>query len=260
MSSLTTFQPLIWIANIKIAASMIELATFRVLSERLAVQGAYMAAITQAFPATAHSSPDAAHMAALSHLLQRSRERTLLGCRSTARLTEMLLFARVFQTGGTLVAQLSAICQFLIRSPPIAGHREHDHAGMEVPSPLSSDMHVDPRSLHSGSPSSDYMTRTPSAAMHPSNSSDSASSSGSSGAPKRSTVTSTEEADETFGSLSYDSKHIPVSPMPAQLPPFDAAAKAREVGALMEGLAQLGYSFDLEEVISAIDLLRLSNP
>ncbi|CEH14589.1 UNCHARACTERIZED TRANSCRIPTIONAL REGULATORY PROTEIN [Ceraceosorus bombacis] len=228
MDRLTGFQPLTWIATIKVAAGMLDLAVYRILGERFHVQNAYVAAMSQAFPG-ASTSEDAGHAAALGHLLHRARERTLLSCRSIAHLVEFLLPKRVFQTGGTIFSSFSAVAQFLIRTPPTTtadvGTEGLDEDSCHADATASAtSAHVDPRQL-----SGDARALSPS------------------------------HFDAADGSTGMSSEAKLVSQIAVskteQLGPYDAAAKAREVGAVLEGLAQLGYAFDLSEQVASLEHL-----
>ncbi|PWN40077.1 hypothetical protein IE81DRAFT_293922 [Ceraceosorus guamensis] len=228
MDRLTGFQPLTWIATIKVAAGMLDLAVYRILGERFHVQNAYVAAMSQAFPG-ASTSEDAGHAAALGHLLHRARERTLLSCRSIAHLVEFLLPKRVFQTGGTIFSSFSAVAQFLIRTPPTTTADmgteglDEDFCQPDATAAATS-AHIDPRQL-----SGEARALSPS------------------------------HFDAADGSAEMSSEAKLVSQIAVsrteQLGPYDAAAKAREVGAVLEGLAQLGYAFDLSEQVASLEHL-----
>jgi hypothetical protein len=232
---------------------MLDLAVYRVLGERFQVQAAHLAALHAAFPGSAETSEDAAHAATLSRLLQRSRERTLLSCRSLALVCEVLLPRRVFHTGGTILGQLSAVAQFLIRTPyvvtmppaPPSPAQEHAWGDLDaMATPFAPSDHVDPRTFLSpaalaglcalpsvGSPSPSALGRSPqhNTAPLPNNS----------GGQKQ-------QGDAA--------PHVSVSSVD-HLGTYDLAAKQREVGVVLEGIAQLGYAFDIGGQLETLEAL-----
>ncbi|PWN89951.1 hypothetical protein FA10DRAFT_266481 [Acaromyces ingoldii] len=242
MDGLRPFQPLGWIANIKIACAMLDLATFRILGERHQVLDY-------------SPSSDLAANEAVRLLLEKSRQRALTTCRGISRLVEFLLPKRVFQTGGILLRQILPVAQFLARTPAIITTPTSSSSSLTSNSLLldPSMLHgaaVDPRTLftrHDTSSSSLLLT-PPSASVE---------------SPSNAHTSGMEEADEAEREKETEKKgHIPSHIVEARLGPFDVDAKKREVGHCIEALAQLGYAWpSMEREIASVEhLLRTVQP
>ncbi|KAK0547683.1 hypothetical protein OC844_007119 [Tilletia horrida] len=127
MDRLKPFQPLPWIAMLKMCGAMLDLAVYRVLSERYGVNAAYMAAITRQIQMSNGttinpkirplSEEDFEQAKILRHLFEKGRNRAMIRSRRTAHLAAFLLRKNVFQFGGVIMRQFFAVSQFLARMP-----------------------------------------------------------------------------------------------------------------------------------------------
>ncbi|CAD6893533.1 unnamed protein product [Tilletia controversa] len=139
MDRLKPFQPLAWIASLKMCGAMLDLAVYRVLSERFGVNTAYMAAITRQMQMMSNGGATTSASAAagapvnpkirplseedfeqakvLRSLYEKGRIRAMIRSRRTAHLAAFLLRKNVFQFGGVVMRQFFAVSQFLARMP-----------------------------------------------------------------------------------------------------------------------------------------------
>ncbi|KAE8210959.1 hypothetical protein CF327_g5230 [Tilletia walkeri] len=127
MDRLKPFQPLPWIAMLKMCGAMLDLAVYRVLSERYGVNAAYMAAVTRQMQMSngtavnpkvkALSDEDFEQAKVLRGLFEKGRIRAMIRSRRTAHLAAFLLRKNVFQFGGVIMRQFFAVSQFLARMP-----------------------------------------------------------------------------------------------------------------------------------------------
>lgn len=255
MDGLRPFQPLGWIANIKIACAMLDLATFRILGERHQVLGL-------------SPTSDQAANEALKALLEKSRQRALTTCRGISRLVEFLLPKRVFQTGGVLLRQILPVAQFLARTPAIVSpvpasssalvnHQDRSGNNNSLlfdfdPTLLQNSAAIDPRTLftrHDTSFSSSSSSSSP-LLLNPPNSADHAA---------QSEQQQQQDGNQQEGSKVKEEKrdgHIPSHIIGTDLGPFDVEAKHREVGHCIEALAQLGYAWPgMEREIASVEHL-----
>ena len=220
MDNLQPFQPLGWIATIKIAGAMLDLATFRNLAER--VEKASRAMGEGMRP----EMQETVDVNSLQALLIESQRRTLTSCRRIVKLVEFLLAKDVFQTGGTVLRQLLPVTHFLARMP-VTARQEHD-------SPHSHLLHHDGADLFAALRQDVVSTHSPNQAID----------------PKALFATPAGHQDVAQVSTCDDPRvaHIPAHIFTSQLEPFDAVRKRREVDVCLEALAQLGYSWPTMDV------------
>lgn len=226
MESLHPFNPLCWIATIKVAGSMLDLCAFRILSERLQLARAYLQSTELSFSADKQQlAAEQERVAELAALQETSRKRTLVGCRRIVKLTEFLLTKNVFQTGGIILRHLVLVAQYLARSPT-------------EPQFLLDD------SIDSASYYDDLSTSAALKGVNPRNIF------GESSTPSQWNLP---------GSTSKS--HVPESIFTAQLEPFNTNRKRYEVTVCLEAIAQLGYAWPgMDSEISVIEeMLRMNS-
>lgn len=240
MDNLQPFQPLGWIATIKIAGAMLELATFRTLAERL-----QQASIHFHMSRDSITLEDQLQVQNLKELLESSRRRTLISCRRIAKLVEFLLAKNVFQTGGILLRQLLPVTHFLAKMPPV--NRPLDTMSIEEPQ-QHQQMELYNAMFQNNSPS--HHSIDPKALLNHSLNSGSNTSQGDS-TKQRQEEDKEEEEESKEG-------HIPESIFTGQLEPFDAIRKRREVEFCLEALAQMGYAWPTigDEIASIEEIMK----
>ncbi|KAL9938736.1 hypothetical protein V8E36_002455 [Tilletia maclaganii] len=289
MNRLKPFQPLPWIAMLKMCGAMLDLAVYRVLSERYGVNAAYMAAITRQIqmsngtavnPKIRPLSPEDFEQAKLLRaLFEKGRNRAMNRSRRTAHLASFLLRKKVFQFGGVIMRQFFAVSQFLARMPcedarMAALHGNHRSSAITT-------LDNTPQQSTRGIASPEDSTKpSGSSAMSPaatvaSTSNDAGPSSATVGASTSgpsnllqmqaramspsatSTLSRTESSfsGRTMGSAESEG-HVPWYVGARELGPFDAAAKKREVGWCLEAMMQIGYAWpDMELKISSVEAI-----
>lgn len=231
MDNLQPFQPLGWIATIKIAGAMLELATFRNLAERI-----QQASIIFHMARDSITLEDQLQVQNLKELLESSRRRTLTSCCKIAKLVEFLLAKNVFQTGGILLQQLLPVTHFLAKMPadlPLSTMPAEEQHQMEL---FNAMWLNNPQSHHSIDPRAIF-------AQGSNSSTDTRSQADSNGEREK------EEMNQG---------HIPNSIFTGQLEPFDSIRKRREVEICLEALAQLGYAWPTigDEIANIEEILR----
>ncbi|KAK0546931.1 hypothetical protein OC846_005055 [Tilletia horrida] len=290
MERLKPFQPLPWIGMLKMCGAMLDLAVYRVLSERYGVNAAYLAAITrqiQMSNGTALnpkirplSEDDFEQAKALRSLFEKGRNRAMIRSRRTAHLAAFLLRKNVFQFGGVIMRQLFAVSQFLARMPcedtRLARMAAEQAAGtittLENTPQQSTRGSVPPEdggSVPATSPAPTTMSVSTSALQSPPATSPNFPSSSFQGSnamviqnrassPSSMSATSgarTESSFRTNASVEGEG-HVPWYVGARELGPFDNAAKKREVGWCLEAMAQIGYAWpDMELKISSVEAI-----
>ena len=208
MDKVKPFRPLGWIASTKISGSLLYLTIFRALGERYRTNAAYMATLAHGHGRASISAEDKQVAETLKRLFDRGMQKTLLSCRGTARMVEVLLPLGILQTGGLLLKQIFPVAQFLSKVPSVP---DEPGSGSDTKSALAT--YVDPRRL----------SVTLDAASTPAPT-------GNSGGARNGATDSFEAADSVVHK--------------ADLGPYTHSAKRREVDACIEGLSQLGFAWD----------------
>lgn len=226
LGKLAPFQPLGWIASIKICGSMLHLAIYRVLGERMRLYSDYLTEISKAHQkAQRESGPSQEEFEqarALRELFETSRDRALVSCRRSARLIAFLLPRRIFHTSGIILRQLFPVAQFLARSPSVQSDGSQGQGSNLSSSTSASAQGIDPRRL-SHSPTLAPSTNLP-------------------------------ESDQHHSSEGLGQTHVPLNAAMAELGPFDEEAKRLEVGWVIQGLEQIGYAWaDVDQQISSVE-------
>ncbi|PWN35663.1 uncharacterized protein FA14DRAFT_113681, partial [Meira miltonrushii] len=233
MASLHPFQPLGWIATLKITAAMLDLSTYRIIGERIHLARTYI-------QATATLSNNGVggdiggvmgmqemmmeQMTQLEALRSASQKRCWTSCRRIALMVEFLLSKNVFQTGGLLMRSIVHIANFLVHQPAASaatlttlseeGQQSNPILGLHEPASEqdqgSAQQSIDPRSIF--------------------------------GTGNTANTSSATSASNQSNPESTDG-HIPENVFTGQLPPFDATRKYHEVQLCLEAMAQMGYAW-----------------
>lgn len=252
MASLHPFQPLGWIATLKITAAMLDLSTYRILGERIHLARTYIQA-TVTLSNTNGAGSDFGGLMGMQEMMMEqmrqletlraaSQKRCWTSCRRIALMVEFLLSKNVFQTGGLLMRSIVHIANFLVHQPassaatlttlseegsqvnPILGlHEPASEDGQTTTQQQQQQQQhqsIDPRSIFGTGNTAD-----PSAM------------------PSTSNQSSTEPSKD----------HIPEHVFTGQLPAFDATRKYHEVQLCLEAMAQMGYAWSgIDQEISQI--------
>ncbi|UZJ55103.1 hypothetical protein CBS101457_004423 [Exobasidium rhododendri] len=232
MDNLQPFEPLGWIATIKLAGVMLELGTFRTLKDQ--VDLALRASINVDDTGT-RTEEQVRQLHALKNLFAQSQKRTLTSCRKIVKLVEFLLKKNVFRMGGLILRQMLPLTQFLAMMPcefvavknaplyhaflPKQQQQQQTNVSLSElseTSALDSDHAVDPRTLHKHTASQAWNNE------------------------KNATI-SEEEAESDVRKKGHVPEHIFTS----QLETFDSARKRREVDICLGAMAQLGYAWPM---------------
>lgn len=243
MASLHPFQPLGWIATLKITAAMLDLSTYRIIGERIHLARTYM-------QATATLSNNGVggdiggvmgmqemmmeQMTQLEALRSASQKRCWTSCRRIALMIEFLLSKNVFQTGGLLMRSIVHIASFLVHQPaaPTATLTTLSDEGQQINPILG---------LHE--PASEQDQSTTQQSIDPRSIFGTGNTANSSPTPTLSNQSNTDSAKG----------HIPEYVFTGQLPPFDATRKYHEVQLCLEAMAQMGYAWSgIDQEISQI--------
>lgn len=243
MASLHPFQPLGWIATLKITAAMLDLSTYRIIGERIHLARTYI-------QATATLSNNGVggdiggmlgmqemmmeQMTQLDALRSASQKRCWTSCRRIALMIEFLLSKNVFQTGGLLMRSIVHIANFLVHQPAVSaatlttlseeGQQANPILGLYEPASEqnqnSAQQSIDPRSIFGTGNTAN--------------------------ASSASSVPNQSNADSTNG-------HIPEHVFTGQLPPFNATQKYHEIQLCLEAMAQMGYAWSgIDQEISQV--------
>lgn len=246
MASLHPFQPLGWIATLKITAAMLDLSTYRIIGERIHLARTYV-------QATATLSDNGVGgdiggvmgmqemmMEQLTHLealRSASQKRCWTSCRRIALMVEFLLSKNVFQTGGLLMRSIIHIANFLVHQPaaPAATLTTLTEEGQQINSILG---------LHEPGSEQEQSTTTQ-------QSIDPRSIFGTGNTANPHPTSSSAPSDQTKADPTKD--HIPEHVFTGQLPPFDATRKYHEVQICLEAMAQMGYAWPgIDQEISQV--------
>lgn len=261
MDTLHPFNPLGWIATIKVAGAMLDLCSFRILSERLQLAQTYLGAIRASSLPTSDPSErqdEDSRVMQLQTLQHMSQRRTLRGCRRIAKLTEHLLSKRVFHTGGAILRHLVLVAQYLARSPSevsFDGELVMDSLSapspdsMAAPSSSAGGFGIDPRSVFGGGGGNDSSSIVP----------DAAGATATASSPTGSAPAAAAAA--AAGASASSDRSVPAALFSADLEPFTLARKQHEVAVCLEAVAQLGYAWPgMDMEISLIEeMLRASS-